>query len=241
MTASFPPPTLSAFTVSIDYPLLLLALILLWFPRQWLRFGRGVTRRWRWGKRGKSQRRETSNVREPGDTRLRANEEFAKPRNYIDLFRALLGALLLVGNNSWGVDASLTVATDQELLGHEAAIIDWLRMGVLLVAVMIQFIRYEGRVTLYAPIFFLGGLGLALCGFNAGMIALLVAWTMNASLPLTPASYLTVYGLLLFVLGLLFRGMTDSYVLFVGTLCLMPVVVSLLTRRTLVVFTKRIK
>jgi len=227
--------------VSIDYPLLLLAVILLWFPRQWLRFGRGVMRRWRWGKRAKGRRQETGNVREPGDTRLRANEEFAKPRNYIDFFRALLGALLLVGNSSWGVDASLTVATDQELLGHEAALIDRLRMAVMLIAVLIQFIRYEGRVTLYAPIFFLGGLGLALAGFNAGVIALLVAWTMNASIPLTPASYLTVYGLLIFMLGLVFRGMTDSYVLFVGTMCLLPVVVSLLARRSLAVFTKRIK
>jgi len=227
--------------VTIDYPLLFLALILLWFPRQWLRFGRGVMRRWRWGKRAKGRRQNAGNVREPGDTRLRANEEFAKPRNYIDFFRALLGALLLVGNSSWGVDASLTLATDRELLGHEAALLDRLRMAVMLIAVMIQFIRYEGRVTLYAPIFYLGGLGLALCGFNAGVIALLVAWTMNASIPLTPASYLTVYGLLIFMLGLVFRGMTDSYVLFVGTMCLLPVVVSLLARRSLAVFTKRIK
>ncbi len=227
--------------MSIDYPLLLLALILLWFPRQWLRFGRAATRRLRWGKRVKSRRNAPTSVREPGDTRLRAGEEFSKPRNYIDFFRALLGALLLVGNTSWGVEAALTVATDQELPGHEGALIDQLRMAVLLIAVLLQFVRYEGRVTLYAPIFFLAGLGLALCGFNAGAIALLIVWMMNASLPLTPASFLTVYGLLIFMLGLVFRGSADSYVLFMGAVCLLPVVVSLLARRSLAIFTKRIK
>lgn len=227
--------------MSIDHTLLILALILLWFPRQWLRFGRAATRRLRWSKRAKSRRNDPVSVREPGDTRLRAGEEFAKPRNYIDFFRALLGTLLLVGNSAWGVDAALTVATDQELRGHEGVLIDRLRMAVLLIAVLLQFIRYEGRVTLYAPIFFLGGLGLALCGFNAAFIALLVVWTMNASLPLTPASFLTVYALLIFMLGLVFRGIEDSYVLFTGAVCLMPVVVSLLARRSLAIFTKRIK
>lgn len=224
----------------IDYTFLLLAVILLWFPRQWLRFGRAAARRLRWWSRSR-RRSVPAAVREPGDTRLKASEEFSKPRNYIDFFRALLGGLLMVGNSAWAIEPAIRVDPAATLDGQVGAILGWLRMALLLVAVLIQFVRYENRFTLYAPIFFLGGLGIALCGLHAGVLAILVVWVMNASLPLTPASFLSVYVLMVFMLGLLFRGAADANVIFAGTVSLLPVVISLLSRRSLAVFTKRSK
>jgi hypothetical protein len=226
--------------VIIDYTFLLLAVVLLWFPRQWLRFGRAAVRRLRWWPRAR-RRSVPGAVREPGDTRLKAGEEFAKPRNYIDFFRALVGGLLLVGNAAWAIEPALRVDPAATLGGQEGALLGWVRMALLLIAVLIQFIRYENRFTLYAPIFFLGGLGIALCGLHAGMLAVLTVWVMNASLPLTPAGFLSVYALLVFMLGLLFRGAADANVIFAGTVSLLPVVISLLSRRSLAVFTKKSK
>ncbi len=225
----------------IDYPFLLLALLLLFFPRQWLRFGRAATRPWRRWRRRRGRQTDPAAIREPGDIRLRAAEEFAKPRNYIDLLRAFVGALLLLGNAAWAVEPAVALDPAAVMTGEEAGRLNVWRMVLLLAAVLIQFIRYEGRLTLYAPIFFLAGLGFALCGFYAGLLAVLVAWIMNAALPLTPAGFLTAYSLLLFVLGLLFRGMTDLLVVFAAGVSLLPVLVSLLSRRSLAIFTKRLK
>ena len=41
--------------------------------------------------------------------------------------------------------------------------------------------------------------------------------------------------------GLLLRGLGDSYVLFMGAVSFLPVLVSLLARRSLAIFVKRMK
>ncbi len=225
----------------IDYPYLLLALVLLWFPRQWLRWGRAATRRFRWLRSSRLALRDPAQVREPGDTRLRFGEEFSKPRNYIDFFRAMLGGLVLIGNPDLGIESCLRLDTEQVLTGTEGDLLIKLRMALLGVAVLIQFVRYEGRITFYAPIFFLGGLSCALCGFNVGLIALLVAWTLNTAMPLSPAGFLSIHAPLVFMLGLLFHGVNTPYVLFAGVVGILPVIVSLMARRSLAVFTKRMK
>lgn len=227
----------------IEFPYLILALAVLWFPRQWLRFGRDATRRLRWLRRSRRHLNEQLRAREPGEVRLTAAGEFSKLRNYIDFLRALAGGLLIVGQSEWEILAAIR---------HEAAPVDatvvtagtgldYLRMALLLVGVVIQFLRFEGRLTFYAPIFYLGGLGFALCGVNAGLFAFVVCWTLNTAAPMLPGGFLSMYALLIFMLGLLLRGLGDSYVLFMGAVSFLPVLVSLLARRSLAIFVKRIK
>ncbi len=231
----------------IDLPYFILALVILWFPRQWLRFGRGATRRLRWLRRSRRHLNEQMRTREPGETRLTAAEEFSKPRNYIDFLRAFAGGLLIVGHAEWEIAAvirhevttiDLTIDPAAGLAGNG---LDYLRMGLLLVGVIIQFLRFEGRLTFYAPIFYLGGLGFALCGVNAGLFAFVVSWTLNTAAPLLPGGFLSMYALLIFMLGLLLRGLGDSFVLFMGAVSFLPVLVSLLARRSLAIFVKRMK
>jgi hypothetical protein len=229
------------FFVTIDYMFLGLALVILWFPRQWLRVGRTATRQLRWLRRSRAKASDPSQIREPGDSRLALREEFSKPRNYIDFLRALTGGLLLIGNGEWGIEPCITLKTEHLLQGSEGDFLTYARMALLLVGVLIQFLRHEARLTFYAPIFYLGGLGFALCGFNAGFFAFLVGWTINTAAPLSPAGFLSLYALLMFMLGLLFRGVSDSYVIFAGAVSFLPVMVSLLARRSLALFTKRIK
>ncbi len=227
--------------MTIDYYLLVIALILLWFPRQWLRAGRKATRGLRWLRRSRKYVKDPTQVREPGDTRLMFNEEFSKPRNYIDFLRAFAGGLVIMGNADWQIGSCFQVPPDLALQPGGFDVLMYVRMAILLVAVVIQFVRYEGRITYYAPIFYLGGLGFALAGFNAGFFAFIVAWTMNSAMPLTPTGFLSAYALLVFMLGLIFRGVSDQFVYFAGIVSFMPVLVSLLARRSLAMFSKKMK
>ncbi len=227
----------------IDLPYFILALAILWFPRQWLRFGRDATRGLRWMRRSRRHLNEQLRTREPGDVRLTAADEFSKLRNYIDFLRALVGGLLIVGHSEWEIVAAIRheAATVDPTAVTAGTGLDYLRMALLLVGVCIQFFRFEGRLTFYAPIFYLGGLGFALCGLNAGLFAFVVCWTLNTAAPLLPGGFLSMYALLIFMLGLLLRGLGDSYVLFMGAVSFLPVLVSLLARRSLAIFVKRMK
>lgn len=229
--------------MSIDLPYFILALLVLWFPRQWLRLGRGATRRLRWLRRSRRRSAEQLRTREPGEVRLTAAEEFAKPRNYIDFLRAFVGGLLLVGHGEWEIVAAIRYEATGTAVDAAASLagLDYLRMALLFVGVLIQFLRFEGRLTFYAPIFYLGGLGFALCGIDAGLFAFAVGWTLNTAAPLLPGGFLSLYALLVFMLGLLFRGLGDSYVVFMGAVSFLPVLVSLLARRSLAIFVKRMK
>lgn len=227
----------------IDLPFFVLALLILWLPRQWLRVGRGATRRFRWLRRSRRHVNEQLRNREPADVRLTVTDEFSKPRNYIDFLRAFAGGLLIVGHGEWEVVASIRneAVLDEVAAASAASNLTYLRMGLLLVGVIIQFLRFEGRLTFYAPIFYLGGLGIALCGADAGLFAFTVAWILNTAAPLLPGGFLSLYALLVFMLGLLFRGLSDSFVLFMGAASFLPVLVSLLARRSLAIFVKKMK
>ncbi len=227
--------------MTIDYYLLVTALILLFFPRQWLRAGRKATRKLRWLRRSRSHTKDPTQIREPGDTRLRFGEEFTKPRNYIDFLRGLGGGLVILGNKDWEIASCFQMPIDHVPETGQIDVLMYVRMAILLLAVIVQFIRYEGRMTYYAPIFFLGGLGFALCGFSAGFFAFVVGWTMNSAMPLTPTGFLSAYALLIFMLGLIFRGVSDYFVMFAGIVSFLPVLVSLLARRSLAMFNKRMK
>lgn len=104
-----------------------------------------------------------------------------------------------------------------------------------------QFVRWEGRVTFYAPLFYFAGLAIAMCGAGPGLLAFLLVWTINTALPVPPVGFLTVYAMSLWMLGLVFRGLTDLFIYAAAILFLLPVVVSLMAKRSLALFNKRFK
>ena len=81
--------------MSINFPLLLLALLLLWFPREWMRRGAALLRRRRRAKQSRIV--EPWRAREAGDPRLNFRPEFAKFRNHLDLLRGMAGSVVLFG------------------------------------------------------------------------------------------------------------------------------------------------
>src|SRR5690349_3305453 len=78
--------------MTIDWPFLVLGVLLLWFPRQWMRLGKLIRLR-----RRRSRTEDDWSQREPGDPRLSFRREFTKPRNYFDLLRATTGAIAITG------------------------------------------------------------------------------------------------------------------------------------------------
>ncbi len=224
--------------MSINYTFLILATLLLWIPRPWLRIGRKAARAL--GMARRQRKREYVRIRESGDNRVNFTEEFSKARNYIDFFRAFVGGLILIGNEDWGISSCFQHSGDM-LVDTSDIFIFEIQIAIVAVAVVRQFVRFEGRVTYYAPLFFVAGLAFGLCGFGAGFFAFLLVWTFNSALPIPPVGFLTVYTLMLWLLGLLFQGIRDQYVHAAAILFMLPVVVSLMARRSLALFNKKIK
>lgn len=224
--------------MSINFYYLIPAIILLWMPRHWLRVGRSAARKL--GLARRNRKRDFVRIRESGDNRVNFGEEFKKPRNYIDFMRALLGGLMLIGNPEWGIDSCFGSSGVAEAPSQGMFIFE-LQIALVTIGVLRQFVRFEGRVTLYAPLFYFAGLAIALCGFGAGFFAFLLVWVFNSALPIPPVGFLTVYSLFLMLLGMLFQGLRNYYVYTAVILFLLPVVVSLMARRSLALFNKKIK
>lgn len=224
--------------MSINYALLFLATLLLWFPRHWLRKGRKAARGL--GLARRSRKREFERIRESGDNRVNFAEEFRKPRNFIDLFRAMVGGLILIGNQDWGI-VSCFGLSDGVLTMTESTFLFEIQMAIIAIGVVRQVVRLEGRVTFYAPLFFFAGLAVSLCGFGAAFFGFLLVWTVNSALPIPPVGFLSVYTMMLWLMGLLFQGISNRYVYAAAILFILPVVVSLMARRSLALFTKKFR
>lgn len=224
--------------VSINYLYLIFAIVLLWMPRQWLRLGRKSARAL--GLARRNRKRDFVRIRESGDNRVNFSEEFTKARNYIDFLRALVGGLILVGNPEWGINSCFLLVNENGLESTGNFLFE-LQIGIIAVGVIRQFLRIEGRVTFYAPLFYFAGLAFALCGFGAGFFAFLLIWTLNSALPVPPVGFLTVYALMLGLIGILFQGIGNYYVYAPSIMFVIPVMVSLMAKRSLALFNKKIK
>lgn len=207
-------------------------------PRHWLRGGRQAARKL--GLRRRSTKRDFVRIRESGDNRVNAREEFSKARNYVDFLRALTGGLLLIGNPDLGV-SSCFAGTEEIVTTQDGSFVFEIQIIILAIGVVRQFVRMEGRVTFFAPLFYFAGLAIALCGVGAGFFAFLLVWTLNSAIPVPPVGFLSVYTLFLWLLGMLFQGLGNSYVYVSAILSVLPVVVSLMARRSLALFAKKQK
>jgi hypothetical protein len=217
----------------VNLPYLLLALVLLLFPRQWVRLGANVFKRRR-SRSEKLRAMEPWRARETGDPRINFAREFTRVRNYLDLLRGAGGSLLLFGG--LGVEACLQVeAGAASLAGKQLLAV---RSTILIVGLLLQTLRLErGRVTFYPPIFYLAGLSLGLSKPLGAGFAFAMIWAVNPAIGNAQA-FLSVYALVLVLFGYLFGG---GLVLpaFAGFLAFLPVLLSLLSKRPLVVLTRK--
>lgn len=205
---------------------LLVALVLLWLPRRWLRFGDRLLPR-----SGERDRDGSRIPREPGDVSLQFTKEAKKPRNWLDFTRAAVGAYMLHRSCfAHAPDAAPDVGTSI-FLGQVA---------IFVVAVLIQMIRLEGRLTFSAPVFFIGGLGLGILGWLPGLFAWVAIWVINLVLP-GPSVFLFLFSGLLGVFGFFLSSEPWRDTALAAGLSLLPVVVSLMTKRRLVQLGKRTK
>jgi hypothetical protein len=215
--------------MSVDLPLLLIGIVLLWFPRQWMRLGKvfGGKRR-----RSRSDREPWKNS--PGDPRL-TYAEFGKPRNYFDLLRGAAGALAIVGWHA--IEPAIQVAASGGAGASRKVLA--VKLAILLVGLLIQVIRRErGHLSFYAPIFYLAGMSVALCGPWAALFAFLLVWAVNPMFG-NAEGFLTVYAILLVGFSLLFKDVSRTLAIGAFIFGFLPVLLSLLVRRPLVVFTRK--
>lgn len=200
-----------------DYPVLIIALVLLWFPRQLLRLqprARRLASRARTGAAVPPQV-----VR---DDSLNPKVEFAKSRNWIDLVRAASGAFAIF-HVCFSVED-----------GGSLAVVRVLQAFIVLVALHAQLVRVNhGRLTLVAPVFFVIGLSFVLVGWKAALFACLMVWVSSRVLP-GPGSFLFALSLLLVAFGLMFRGVSIVLLAFGAFSAIYPVILSSMLKRPLV-------
>jgi hypothetical protein len=203
---------------------LIVAAILLWFPRGWLRLGARLTAK---PPRKYNQMRVERDVY---DNSVKPLAEAAKSRNWIDLARGAIGAVTVV-------------FTLQELMGttESKGVALYCSAGMLLVGVGVQLIRLEGRLSLFAPIFFLQGMAIGLIGPLAGLLAMLGTWGLSPVLP-NSSAVLFVQGGLAVCLSLLLPDSDLELALLAGGLTWLPVLIAVLTQRRLAAtFDKKLK
>ncbi len=218
----------------LHLPFLLLGLALLWFPRGWMRRGWAFLRR----------RRRSSDVaritepwhdREPGDPHVAFRIEFTKFRNYLDLLRGGAGSIVLMGGI--GLEPAIARAPGASSFStwEVLAIVSF----IFLVGLLVQTLRYEKRrVTFYPPIFYLAGLSIGLCDVRAATFAFVMIWAINPALPNAQA-FLTVYAAMMVIFGTLFAWSSDLSAMYAGVLCFLPVLLSLLAKRPLLIFARK--
>lgn len=207
----------------VNYWLLSIATLLLWFPRQWLRTGKSVAGL-------PAPRRRAREEHDPGDLSLRWREEFTKPRNWIDLLRAMIGGFAVV---HICLD---TTADAPRVMNHYLLAI---KAVVLVVALMIQTMRLEaGRFSLVAPVFFIFGLTFVLAGWVAALFAIIMTWVINRVLA-SVGAFLCVFFALVLVFGLALSRSSMPLVLLASALAGLPVLLSTVMNRGLERVVKR--
>lgn len=220
----------------VNLPFLLIAIVLLWFPRQWMRQGLSFWNRRKRRSEGAVRREEEPwHVHEPGNPAVRFSAEAAKLRNYVDVLRAAAGSVAILGG--FRLEPCLSVAPGAAgVVAHEVLA---LKIAILLAGLLIQTVRYEReRLLFFAPIFFLFGLSFGLCGIKGALFAFAMIWAVNPMLK-NPQGFLTVYAIVMAVFGAFFLGWGNKLPLVAFVLCFLPVLLSLLAQRPLVLFSRR--
>ena len=214
----------------VSVPYLIVSLLLLWLPRPWLHAGLHVIRS-RHRSRSAIEDSNPRNLRQPGDRSIWLREELVKGRNYFDLLRGSIG--------SWSVmNFCFSLPPASGAPSSDRWMVFALQTGVFLVAVLIQMIRWNGRIALIAPIFFLLGLTVGVCSWQVALYAAVLVWALNSALP-NPEAFLFVQAVALAGFSALFLGTITVRTLLGASLIFLPVIISLLAREPLMLKIKR--
>jgi hypothetical protein len=201
-----------------------LAVVILYFPRGWLRLGKRVTPK---PPRKYNQVRVEKDL---SDNAVKPLDVIAKPRNWIDFVRGALGAATVV----YMMDELLGATFSKDSILY-------INIGILLVSLIIQMIRMERRLSLFAPIFFLQGMAIGLVGPIAGLLAMVSTWAFSPTLP-NANMVLIMQGAMVACITLLLPGTDVALALVAGGLTWLPAFVSLFSRRRLAAnFDKKMK
>lgn len=207
-----------------SYVFLALGLLLIWFPRNWLRFGVRVS------PKPPRKYNQTKVERDPYDLSVSPVVEGVKSRNWLDFFRAMIGSWVVLGvaaERGGGMASGSTTLT--------------LAASALGVAGLIQMVRVEGRLSLFAPIFFLQGMNFGMNGGIIGAITMIGAWALSPVLP-SAGALLFVQGAATLCLGLLLRNAEPVLGMIMAGLTWVPVLISVLLRKRLAAsFDKKLK
>lgn len=213
-------------SVSVNVWILAVSVVMLWLPRQWLRFGKRKTQRR--PRRGGVQ--DDKAVLDSNRGVLRLKEQALKPRNWVDFLRALGGGIGLCAHQV----GAFTIADDAR--GSTCLAVFFIQAAVLVVAVLIQSARVQGQFTWVAPIFFLFGISFGMVGWEAALFAV-AALVVVSQLFSSPGWFLAAYAffeaVFAFFLGRL-SGVPASWMIAAAGLTLMPAALSLLTSREIV-------
>lgn len=214
--------------ITIHWGYLAVVVLMLWFPRPWMRRGLRLSKKRR-HPGDKVIQFGNERALDPDDKSLRLGLEFRTFRNHVDLLRAAAGG--------WGL---VQFAFEAEG-GDEAGLGILILQGViLLAAVLIQTLRRNGRVVFFAPVFYFAGLAIGAGGPLPGLFGFLLVLLLNPAIP-NPRWFLTAQALALLAFGLYYsRFVTDVRLLgVISFLLVLPVLLSLLSARPLVVNSKR--
>ena len=212
--------------MAVHLPILVFALLLLVFPRNWLRHGPRIG-----GRAARRHAGETAPERDTNERGLKPLVEAGKWRNWIDFGRGAVGGLALTG--------AAIVAPDSPKAG------DWVTLtlhGVVFgAAAVVQMLRIEGRLALFAPIYFLQGLTFGVAGWFVGLVAMLGSWALTPVLP-GPGALLFVQGAVALSLGLLLGNTAPNVLMVLAGVVWLPMLASVLMHRRLSAsFDKRVK
>ncbi|MSU54082.1 MAG: hypothetical protein EXS41_11945 [Opitutaceae bacterium] len=112
-----------------------------------------------------------------------------------------------------------------------------LKAAIVLGALWVQWIRYDRRTTLFAPVFFVNGLTFGRGGFSRVALALGLIWALNLGLP-DPAAFNGIHAALIVPFGILFDGPSTGFVVVGFFAFFLPVLISLLARKQVMLFNR---
>lgn len=210
--------------MTVNWPYLALALLMLWFPRQWLRLGKIKDAKAR-KERETMQKFAQDGAKDPDDKSVRLGRELRKPRNYIDFFRGLMGSYCL-----WHFAFQTTREAGNTLPFAASA-------AISAIAIAIQSIRWRERITFFAAIFFYAGLSVGLGNNYPGALAFLLVCVINPVIP-TPRLFVVAYALLLLPFNYFLGDDLKLAALNTALLGMIPLL-SVLINRPMVVFMRK--
>ncbi|WP_438482836.1 hypothetical protein [Oleiharenicola lentus] len=213
-------------TFTINWPYFLAAIALLWMPRQWLRTGKRVLKRRR-KPDGALEELAGMGARNPEDRSVHPAKEFKNFRNYVDMLRGVVGGYCLV---EFGV-----FATKPEGSFPVYAII----AAILFVGVLIQSLRFDARISFFAAVFYMAGLSVGSTEHYSSLFAFALVLAVNPIIA-NPRMFMVAYGVFLLVFGTVFADSQVILCINVFLFLLIPVL-SLLTKRPVVIFSRKSK